>query len=53
MRFDLDLIFLDEDDHPLAIRRGVPPRRVAWHRAAAAILEIPSRRGESSVGAGT
>jgi uncharacterized membrane protein (UPF0127 family) len=53
MRFDLDLIFLDGDNCQLAIARGVAPRRLAWHRAAAAVLEIPSRRGESSLGAGT
>jgi uncharacterized protein len=45
MRFDLDLIFLDRDDRELAVCRGVPPRRLAWHRAAAAVLEIPSPEG--------
>jgi uncharacterized membrane protein (UPF0127 family) len=53
MRFDLDLIFLDGDHRELGISRGVPPRRLAWHRAAVAVLEIPSSRGESSAGAGT
>jgi uncharacterized protein len=53
MRFDLDLIFLDGDDRELAIHQRMPPRRLAWHRGAAAVLEIPSPRGESSVGAGT
>lgn len=53
MRFDLDLIFLDRDDHELAIHHGMPPRRLAWHRAAAKVLEVPSPGGESSVGVGT
>lgn len=44
MRFELDLVFLDRDQRPLAIRRRVPPRRLIWHRAAA-VLEIPSRQG--------
>ena len=42
MRFELDLVFLDAAGEPLAIRRRVPPRRLAWHRGAAAVLEIPS-----------
>jgi uncharacterized protein len=53
MRFDLDLIFLDWDDRELAVYRGVPPRRLVWHRGAASVLEIPHDRGESSAGAGT
>jgi uncharacterized protein len=53
MRFDLDLVFLDQDHRELASRRGVPPRRLVWHRGAVAVLEIPSLRGESSTGAGT
>src|SRR6478672_6402698 len=47
MRFDLDLVFLDRHDRPLAVHHGVPPRRLLWHRGAAAVLEIPSGRGES------
>jgi uncharacterized membrane protein (UPF0127 family) len=44
MRFDLDLdlVFLDSRRRPLAIRRGLPPRRFAAHRAAAAVLELPA-----------
>jgi uncharacterized membrane protein (UPF0127 family) len=53
MRFDLDLVFLDRYDRELAIHRGVPPRRLIWHRAAAAVLEVPVSRGESLVGART
>jgi uncharacterized protein len=45
MRFELDLLFLDRYDHPLAVRIRVPPRRLAWHRGAAAVLEIPSSEG--------
>lgn len=42
MRFQLDLVFLDRDGRELAIHRRVPPRRLRWHRGAAAVLEIPS-----------
>jgi uncharacterized protein len=45
MRFELDLVFLDRRQRPLAIRLGVPPRRLAWHRGADAVLEIPSPQG--------
>jgi uncharacterized membrane protein (UPF0127 family) len=48
MRFDLDLIFLDRDHGELAVHRGVPPRRLVWHRAASAVLEIPSPQGGES-----
>lgn len=46
MRFGLDLVFLDGEGRALAVRRRVPPRRFAWHRGAAAVLEIPSEGGE-------
>jgi uncharacterized protein len=42
MRFALDLVFLDEEGQPLAVRRGVPPRRFASDRRAAAVLELPA-----------
>jgi uncharacterized membrane protein (UPF0127 family) len=42
MRFDLDLVFLDSRHRPLAARRALPPRRLAAHRGAAAVLELPS-----------
>lgn len=45
MRFELDLFFLDELDRPLAVCTRVPPRRLAWRRGAAAVLEIPSGEG--------
>jgi uncharacterized membrane protein (UPF0127 family) len=45
MRFDLDLVFLGADDRVLAVLPRLPPRRLAWHRGAAAVLEIPSPQG--------
>lgn len=53
MRFALDLVFLDELGVPLATRRNVPPRRLARHRRAAAVLEVPSRQGGEFAGAST
>lgn len=41
MRFPLDLVFLDADGRPLSFRQGVPPRRIAFDRRAAAVLELP------------
>lgn len=41
MRFALDLVFLDRDGRVLAVRRSVPPRRLAWQRGAHAVLELP------------
>jgi uncharacterized membrane protein (UPF0127 family) len=48
MRFPLDLYFLDREGATLAIRRGVPPRRLAWCRGADSVLEIPSGPGGES-----
>jgi uncharacterized membrane protein (UPF0127 family) len=45
MRFELDLVFLDRQERPLAVHRGVPPRRLLWHRGAAAVLEVPTAEG--------
>lgn len=53
MRFELDLFFLDRAGRVIAVRRRVPPRRVAWQRGAAAILEIPSIEGGESAAPGT
>ncbi len=51
MRFDLDLVFLDRAGAPLALRRRVPPRSLAWRRGAAAVLELPAAQGgEFTVG---
>jgi uncharacterized protein len=47
MRFALDLVFLDHRLRPLAVRSAVPPRRVFSHRAAAAVLELPSDPGRT------
>lgn len=41
MRFPLDLVFLDPANGALAVRFDVPPRRLVWHRGAAAVLELP------------
>jgi uncharacterized membrane protein (UPF0127 family) len=45
MRFALDLVFLDRRGRPLALRRALPPRRLAWQRGAAAVLELPAGKG--------
>jgi uncharacterized membrane protein (UPF0127 family) len=42
MRFALDLVFLDEDRRPVAVRLGVPPCRLARERRADAVLELPA-----------
>jgi uncharacterized membrane protein (UPF0127 family) len=47
MRFPLDLVYLDADLRPLAVRRAVPPRRISSLRAAAAVLELPSDPGRT------
>jgi uncharacterized membrane protein (UPF0127 family) len=44
MRFDLDLVFLDGEEQVLAVLR-LPPRRLARHHGAAAVLEIPAPQG--------
>ena len=45
MRFALDLHFLDRHGVLLAVRLGVPARRVLVARAAHAVLEIPAEEG--------
>ena len=42
MRFGLDLVFLGRDGAVRSLRRGVPPRRFASDREAAAVLEMPA-----------
>jgi uncharacterized membrane protein (UPF0127 family) len=42
MRFALDLVWLDADGRAVRVDRGVPPRRLAACRQAAAVLETPS-----------
>jgi uncharacterized protein len=53
MRFPLDLVFLDSRGRPLAVRLGVRPCRLARHRGAAAVLELPSPQGGESAAPGT
>ncbi len=42
MRFPLDLVFLDRGSAEVARRLAVPPRRLAFERRAAAVLEVPA-----------
>jgi len=42
MRFALDLVFLDGRLRPLAVRRALPPLRLAGRRGASAVLELPA-----------
>jgi uncharacterized membrane protein (UPF0127 family) len=53
MRFELDVYFLDEAGRVLAVRRGVPPRRVLWCRGATAVLEVPAAEGGEIAERGT
>lgn len=41
MRFPLDLVFLDAHGREISSRRRVEPRRIAFDRRAAAVLELP------------
>jgi uncharacterized membrane protein (UPF0127 family) len=45
MRFDLDLCFLDAGGEVVAVRRSLPPRRVAFCGKATAVLEVPAAQG--------
>jgi uncharacterized protein len=45
MRFALDLYFLDRRGEVVAVRLAVPPRRFAFCRRAAAVLELPAAEG--------
>jgi uncharacterized membrane protein (UPF0127 family) len=45
MRFALDLVFLDGQERPLALRAGVPPRRFVHECGARAVLELPAGQG--------
>jgi uncharacterized protein len=42
MRFDLDLLFLDEQGRVVELRRSVPRNRIARCAKADAVLELPS-----------
>ena len=46
MRFALDVHFLDGELEPIAVAGAVGPRRIVSHRAAKAVLEVPSAGGE-------
>jgi uncharacterized membrane protein (UPF0127 family) len=45
MRFRLDLCFLDERGEVVSVRRALSPRRLAFCRQAAAVLELPACEG--------
>jgi uncharacterized protein len=45
MRFPLDLYFLGKHGETVAVRRGVPPRRLAFCGRASAVLEVPAEEG--------
>lgn len=45
MRFGLDLYFLGGRGEVVAVRRGVPPRRLAFCGRAQAVLELPAEEG--------
>jgi len=42
MRFPLDLVFLDDEDRVVEIRRDVPVWRIVRSSDASAVLEVPS-----------
>jgi uncharacterized protein len=42
MRFPLDLLFLDEEERVIELRRAVPPGRFVRCPGADAVLELPS-----------
>jgi len=42
MRFRLDVLFLDEDQRVIEIRRDLGPGRIARSADASAVLEVPS-----------
>jgi uncharacterized protein len=51
MCFALDIYFLDEEGSTIAVCRAVQPRRIAFVRGAAAVVEIPSASARLSRGA--
>jgi uncharacterized protein len=42
MRFEIDVLFLDERDRVIELRRSVPPCRLIRCPRAMAVLELPS-----------
>jgi uncharacterized protein len=47
MLFRLDVHFIDPDGREIRAARAVPPGRVLFERRAVAVLEVPSKGGES------
>jgi uncharacterized membrane protein (UPF0127 family) len=49
MRFELDVLFLDDGGRVISLRRSLPPARVARCATASAVLELPAPSvGESA-----
>jgi hypothetical protein len=46
MRFPVHVVFLDRARRPISVRGALPPRRFASDWRAAAVLELPCRRGD-------
>ena len=42
MRFELDVLFLDDAGRVISLKRSVPPARVARCATASAVLELPA-----------
>lgn len=49
MRFAIDVVFLDRDGREIR-RQRLQPRRLAWERRAAAVLELPVGGAEQAPG---
>ena len=47
MFFRLDIHFIDAAGHQIRVARSVAPGRILWEKRADAVLEVPSRGGES------
>ncbi len=45
MRFPLEVVFLDSELRAISRRSGLRPRRFAYERGAAAVLELPAEGG--------
>ncbi len=48
MRFELDLVFIDEAGLTIRVERSVPPARMLFERSAESVLELPSARSTGS-----
>jgi uncharacterized membrane protein (UPF0127 family) len=51
MRFQLDVVFIDEGSKPVRLAENVPPRRLLSFRAARAVIEMPAGTGGRLVAA--